>query len=90
MNPTLIELATEFQTSYNLDINTTTEAFAHDALHALLGLGASLEDEEVVLNVSNALVGEEINPKHQSRVDSLMIVLEATGFLFDIIEALSI
>ena len=69
MNALLIQLANEFQSSHEgLDTNTTNEAILHDAIHAVTGLGVSLEDEEVVLNITNYLQGGETNPKLTERV----------------------
>ncbi len=69
MNTLITELANEFQASHEgLDTNNTTEAILHDCLHCVTGLGVSLEDEEVVLNITNYLAGGETNPKLTERV----------------------
>lgn len=79
----VIDLATEFQESLNLDINTTDEAYMHDAIHAMTGLGVTLEDEEIVLNITEVLQGGECLPRHESRVNSfieLMILADIELF----------
>ena len=69
MSALLNQLANEFQASHEgLDPNTTKEAVLHDAIHACTGLGVSLEDEEVVLNITNYLAGGATNPKLTERV----------------------
>lgn len=85
----LTELANEFQQAYNLDINTTNEAIVHDALHAILGLSTSLEDEEVVLNVVNCLEGGEVNPRLLERVTTLLDILLISEYASEIITFLN-
>ena len=76
LHPLLIDLANEFQTSHaGLDANTTDAAYIHDAIHAVTGLGVDLESEELVLNLTNALSGEETNPKHDARMLSLISII---------------
>ena len=79
----VINLATEFQQSLNLDINTTDEAYMHDAIHAMTGLGVSLQDEEIVLNITEVLQGGECLPQHEARVNNfieLMILADIELF----------
>jgi hypothetical protein len=88
---TIIELANEFTSSHpGLDINTTHQAFAHDAIHAVTGLGVSLADEELVLNLSNALVGEEVNPTHYDRVALLLEIVLVSGYFEILADALKV
>ena len=68
LSQNLKTLATEFQQSLHLDINTTDEAYVHDAIHALTGLGVTLEDEEIVLNITEVLQGGNCLPRHETRV----------------------
>ena len=78
-----IELATEFQQSYQLDPNNTEESIYHDLLHSVTGLSVSLEDEELVLNIAEVLSGGECNSVHTERV-SLLISLIPDHFLIEL------
>lgn len=74
---TTIALINEFHASYpGLDPVTTDIAMLHDALHAYLGLSTSLEDEEVVLNVTNVLAGLDCSSHLTERVELLISLLE--------------
>ena len=83
LSQSLKQLATEFQQSLSLDVNTTDEAYAHDAVHALTGLGVTLEDEELVLNITEVLQGGECLAKHTDRViNFIQLMAEADIELF--------
>lgn len=71
----LQELAEEFRASHDLDENNTDEAVAHDLIHALSGLGPTLEDERIVLNVQNSLTGGEVDPEVADRVASILSII---------------
>ena len=71
----LQELAEEFRQSFGGDINTTDEAILHDSIHGASGLGATLEDERIVLNVQNALSGDEVDPEVADRVASIISII---------------
>jgi hypothetical protein len=74
---TTLELIAEFHASHEgLDPVTTDEARLHDAVHAYLGLGVSLEEEEVVLNCVNALAGLGCSAHLTERVEFLLSLLE--------------
>lgn len=74
---TTIALINEFHASYpGLDPVTTEIAMLHDALHAYLGLSTSLEDEEVVLNVTNVLAGLECSAHLAERCELLISLLD--------------
>jgi hypothetical protein len=76
---TTIELVSEFHASHvGLDNVTTEEAMLHDAVHAYLGLGVSLEDEELVLNCTNVLAGLDCSAHLSDRVELLLSLLDST------------
>jgi hypothetical protein len=88
-HPTIIELANEFTSSHEgLAVNSTHQAFTHDAIHAVTGLGVTLAEEELVLNVSNALTGDEVNPDCLERVTNLLEIIVLSGYLPILSEAL--
>ena len=56
--------------NYNgLGANHTDAAFAHDCVHAVFGIGVSLKEEELVLNLTNCLIGQETNPKMEQAIE---------------------
>jgi hypothetical protein len=81
------KLATEFQQSIpDLFPNTTDYAFFHDALHRVLGLGVTLEDEASVLQVEVLLGGRDLPEDcieaatdHLAKISSDLLV-EFCGF----------
>lgn len=74
---TTLELVQEFHASHKgLDPVTTDEAILHDAVHAYLGLGVSLEEEELVLNCVNTLAGLGCSIHLTERVELLISLLE--------------
>lgn len=74
---TTLELIAEFHASHKgLDPVTTDEARLHDAAHAYLGLGVSLEDEELVLNCVNSLAGLGCSAHLTKRVELLLSMLD--------------
>jgi hypothetical protein len=74
---TTLELIAEFHASHKgLDTVTTDEARLHDAVHAYLGLGVSLEEEELVLNCVNSLAGLGCSTHLTERVELLLSMLE--------------
>lgn len=74
---TTLELVQEFHVSHTgLDSVTTDEAILHDAVHAYLGLGVSLEEEELVLNCVNTLAGLGCSAHLTERVELLISLLE--------------
>lgn len=74
---TTLELVQEFHASHKgLDPVTTDEALLHDAVHAYLGLGVSLEEEELVLNCVNTLAGLGCSAHLTERVELLISLLE--------------
>ena len=58
-----------------LEMNKTMEAFAHDSVHAVLGLGVTLEEEELVLNVQQSLIGKEISSHMVNKVTDTLAKL---------------
>lgn len=89
MNATLIALATEFQQSNNLDINTTNEAYLHDAVHAIFGLSASLEDEEIVLNITEVLTGNDCLERNRERVENMISMVSHLDIFYTLVESLN-
>jgi hypothetical protein len=74
---TTLELVHEFHASHEgLDAVTNNEAVLHDAVHAYLGLGVSLEEEELVLNCVNTLAGLDCSAHLTERVELLISLLE--------------
>jgi hypothetical protein len=72
-------LISEFHESHKgLDNVTTEEAMLHDAIHAYLGLGVSLEEEELVLNCTNVLAGLDCSAHLSERVELLLSLLDST------------
>lgn len=71
-----LELIAEWHAAHtNLDPVTTAEAAAHDAMHAYLGLGVSVEEEDLVQNCVEILQGGECLPQHQERCELLLSLL---------------
>jgi len=84
-----LELITEFHAAHsNLDPVLTAEAAAHDALHAYLGLGITMEEEELVLNCTEILQGGECLPHLRERCELLLSLL-TTEVLVELSIALS-
>lgn len=70
------EMVKEFHASHTgLDAVTTEYALLHDAVHAYCGLGVSLDEEELVHNITNVLVGGECLPQHLERVALLIEII---------------
>jgi hypothetical protein len=74
---TTIAIVSEFHAAHiGLDAVTTEEAMLHDAVHAYTGLGITLQDEEVVLNIVNVLAGLECSTHLSNRVEFIISLLE--------------
>jgi hypothetical protein len=74
---TTIALIAEFHATHvGLDEVLNDEAMLHDAVHAYLGLGVSLEEEELVLNCTNVLAGLDCSIHLQERVELLLSLLD--------------
>ena len=56
-----------------LGVNHTDAAFAHDCVHAVFNIGVSLKEEELVLNLTNCLLGQETNPKWSKLSKKLLL-----------------
>jgi hypothetical protein len=83
------EMVAEFHASHKgLDAVSTEYALLHDAIHAYCGLGVSMEEEELVHNVTNVLVGQDCLPEHQERV-ALLIEILPTEVMIELSVALS-
>ena len=63
--------------STGLDSVTTEAALVHDAIHAYTGLSTSLEDEEIVLNISNLLAGLDCLERNRERCEFIISLLPA-------------
>ena len=71
-----IALVEEFHNSKpGLDPVTTEKALVHDVIHAVTGLGVTLEDEEIVLNITNLLGGEDCLEKHRERCEFILTLI---------------
>ena len=71
-----LELIAEWHASQpGLDTITTEAALVHDAIHAYTGLGVSLADEEIVLNISNLLAGLDCLPHNRERCEFIISLL---------------
>lgn len=71
-----IALVEEFHCSKpGLDPVTTEKALVHDVIHAVTGLGVTLEDEEIVLNIQNLLGGEECLEKNRERCEFMLTLI---------------
>lgn len=83
------EMVKEFHVSRTgLDAVTTEYAMLHDAIHAYCGLGVSMEEEEIVHNITNILVGQDCLPQHADRV-ALLIEILPTEVMIELSVALS-
>ena len=70
------EMVKEFHASHTgLDAVTTEYALLHDSIHAYCGLGVSMEEEEIVHNITNVLVGQDCLPQHADRVALLIEII---------------
>lgn len=58
-----------------LDSVTTEAALVHDAIHAYTGLGTTLADEEIVLNISNLLAGLDCLACNRERCEFIISLL---------------
>ena len=71
-----IALVEEFHNSKpGLDPVTTEKALVHDVIHAVTGLGVTLEDEEIVLNIQNTLGGEGCLERNRERVELFLTII---------------
>ncbi len=70
----------------NLDVNTTPEAFAHDAVHAMFKQGVTLEEERLVLNIQNSLTGEGVDPAMQAAVENALASITDFDLLLEVAE----
>lgn len=76
LSASTLALIDEFHASHEgLDPVLCHEAAVHDAVHAYLGLGVSLEDEEVVLNCVELLSGRECSIHLAERCEFLLTLL---------------
>ena len=64
-----------FAEQEGLEVNKTMEAFAHDSVHAVLELGVTLEEEELVLNVQQSLLGYEVSSHMVNKVTDTLAKL---------------
>lgn len=55
--------------------NRHMQAFAHDAIHSVFGLGVSLGEEELALNLEQALRGLEVSVHMQDKVTEAIATL---------------
>ncbi len=70
------QLIAEWHASQSdLDPVLTEAALVHDAIHAHTGLGTSLADEEIVLNISNLLAGLDCLPHNRERCEYIISLL---------------
>lgn len=70
------QLIAEWHTTHSgLDPVTTEAALVHDAIHAYTGLGTTLADEEIVLNISNILAGLDCLPHNRERCEFIISLL---------------
>ena len=74
--------------SDNLDPVTCEQGAIHDAMHAYLGMGITLEEEELVLNCANLLIGKECQPHLAKRCELLLSML-TTEVLVELATALA-
>jgi hypothetical protein len=63
--------------------NRQIAAFAHDAIHSVFGIGVSLEDEELALNLEQSLRGLQVSTHMQAKVtDALAALINSDVELF--------
>lgn len=55
--------------------NRQMEAICHDAVHSVFGIGVSLEDEELALNLEQSLRGLEVSTHMQDKVANALAAL---------------
>ena len=76
LSASTVELIAEWHASQSgLDPVLTEAALVHDAIHAYTGLGTSLADEEIVLNISNLLAGLDCLPHNRERCEFIISIL---------------
>jgi hypothetical protein len=51
----IFEAAKNFQVTNNLDLSDIPKMLCHDAIHAILGLGVSTEEEELIEKIELVL-----------------------------------
>lgn len=59
-----------------LGVNHTEAAFAHDCVHAVFNIGVSLPEEELVLNLTNCLLGQQTNPKMEQAIEEAIVSVD--------------
>lgn len=63
--------------------NCQLQAFAHDAIHSVFGIGVSLKEEELALNIEQALCGLEVATHMQDAVtDAIANLINSDVELF--------
>lgn len=71
-----LELIAEWHASQTgLDPVLTEAALVHDAIHAYTGLGTTLADEEIVLNIANLLGGGDCLERNRERCEFIISLL---------------
>ena len=89
LSASTLSLIDEFHNSHEgLDPVVCHAAAVHDALHAYLGLGVLLEDEEVVLNCVELLSGNDCSLHLRDRCEFLLTLL-STDVLVELSLALT-
>ena len=76
LSTSTIELIQEWHESQQgLDPVLTEAALVHDAIHAYCGLGTTVADEDIVLNIVNLLAGHDCLEIHRDRVEFIIGLL---------------
>lgn len=71
-----LDYVNEFHNSHpGLDPVTTEAAAWHDFLHSFTNLSTTLEDEEIVLNITEVLSGGQCSPQNADRVYFFISIL---------------
>lgn len=68
-----------------LDPVTTHEALIHDLIHSITGLGTSLQEEQLVLNVQEVLSGNDCLESLQEQVEEIIAQIDI-NFLIELNE----
>ena len=72
-----------FASTEGLLPNRHMQAFAHDAIHSVFGLGVSLGEEELALNLEQAIRGLEVSVHMQDAVtDEIATLINSDIELF--------
>jgi hypothetical protein len=87
---TVEQMAVSFTSTHGLRFKTSKWAIQHDAVHHLAGLGASLEEEELIVSIyqpilmgnSSSLILSMVGEDKLSHVEKAVLLYEEYGHLF--------